>query len=123
MLRNWFETVDKLVSREVAEIEQEPSLLKAFAVEQGNPGQNGGRARQTWQSLLIWEGSVATGAVSLMRDGSWLNRSRLRVDTRKWLMSKMLPRKYGDKMALTGGDGGPIVVQTISYDDAKDTPH
>lgn len=26
-----------------------------------------------------------------------INRSRLRVDTRKWLMTKILPKKYGDK--------------------------
>ena len=36
------------------------------------------------------------------------NRSRLRVDTRKWLMSKMKPKKYGDKLDLTsGGDKLP----------------
>lgn len=29
------------------------------------------------------------------------NRSRLRVDTRKWLMSKMKPKKYGDKLDVT----------------------
>lgn len=29
------------------------------------------------------------------------NRSRLRVDTRKWLMAKMKPKKYGDKLDLT----------------------
>ncbi len=29
------------------------------------------------------------------------NRSRLRVDTRKWLMSKMKPKKYGDKLDMT----------------------
>lgn len=28
-------------------------------------------------------------------------RSRLRVDTRKWLLSKMLPKKYGDKLDVT----------------------
>ena len=27
--------------------------------------------------------------------------SRLRVDTRKWLMSKMKPKKYGDKLDMT----------------------
>lgn len=27
-------------------------------------------------------------------------RSRLRVDARKWLMSKLAPKKYGDKVAL-----------------------
>lgn len=32
-----------------------------------------------------------------------VQRSRLRVDTRKWLMSRMLPKKYGDKVALEHG--------------------
>lgn len=35
-------------------------------------------------------------------------RSRLRVDTRKWLLSKALPKIYGDKLAHTGPDGGAI---------------
>jgi len=30
-----------------------------------------------------------------------LNRSRLRVDTRKWYLSKVLPKKFGDKLDLT----------------------
>ncbi len=29
------------------------------------------------------------------------NRSRLRVDTRKWIMAKMKPKKYGDKLDLS----------------------
>ena len=29
------------------------------------------------------------------------NRSRLRVDTRKWVLSKVIPKKYGDKLDLT----------------------
>lgn len=27
-----------------------------------------------------------------------INRSRLRVDTRKWMLGKLNPKKYGDKM-------------------------
>jgi len=42
----------------------------------------------------------------------WENvqRSRLRVDARKWVASKLLPKKYGDKMTneLTGLDGEPL---------------
>ena len=30
-------------------------------------------------------------------NGEWVNRSRLRVDARKWAISKMAPKKYGDK--------------------------
>jgi hypothetical protein len=37
-------------------------------------------------------------------------RSRLRLDTRKWLLSKCLPKIYGDKLALAGADGGPLQV-------------
>lgn len=38
-----------------------------------------------------------------------LQRSKLRVETRKWLMSKLLAKKYGDKQLHTGSDGeGPI---------------
>lgn len=31
----------------------------------------------------------------------WVNRSKLRVESRKWLLSKMMPRRYGDKMDVT----------------------
>ncbi len=30
-----------------------------------------------------------------------INRSRLRVDARKWVVSKMNPKKYGDKVDIT----------------------
>ena len=34
-------------------------------------------------------------------NGEHLQRSRLRVDTRKWLLSKALPKLYGDKTTTT----------------------
>lgn len=45
-------------------------------------------------------------------DHEWVNRSRLRVDSRKWLMARMAPKKYGDKITqeVTGKDGNPIQV-------------
>lgn len=30
-------------------------------------------------------------------NNEWINRSRLRVDSRKWIVSKLNSRKYGDK--------------------------
>jgi hypothetical protein len=37
-------------------------------------------------------------------------KSRLRIDARKWLASKLAPKKYGDKVAaeLWGPNVGPI---------------
>jgi len=39
-----------------------------------------------------------------------IQRSKLRVDTRKWIASKLLPKKYGDKITAehTGKDGDAI---------------
>jgi hypothetical protein len=50
------------------------------------------------------------------QNAEFMNRSRLRVDTRKWLMSKLAPKKYGDKqqVALTDPEGGPLrIVSTV----------
>lgn len=30
-----------------------------------------------------------------------INRHRLMIDTRKWMLSKMMPKKYGDKLDVT----------------------
>ena len=38
----------------------------------------------------------------LVFDGEHISRSRLRVDTRKWLLSKALPKLYGDKLTHDG---------------------
>jgi hypothetical protein len=48
-------------------------------------------------------------------DGEWVARCKLRVDTKKWLMAKLAPRRYGDKQAveLSGKDGGPIQTTQI----------
>jgi len=41
-------------------------------------------------------------------------RSRLRVDARKWLASKMAPKKYGDKVAIGGADDlPPVALQKV----------
>jgi hypothetical protein len=39
-----------------------------------------------------------------------LGHRKLQVDTRKWLLSKLAPKKYGERtaMELTGADGGPV---------------
>lgn len=51
-------------------------------------------------------------------NGEALQRSKLRVDTRKWLMSKMKPKKYGEKVDVTS-DGKAIKGNTIVFSDFK----
>ena len=38
-------------------------------------------------------------------DQEHINRSRLRVETRKWYLSKLAPKRYGDQQAAAGGAG------------------
>ena len=42
------------------------------------------------------------GGVSERIDPAGVQRNRLRVDTRKWLMSKLLPKKYGENQHWSG---------------------
>jgi len=57
-----------------------------------------------------------------VENGAWkenkevTNRSRLRVDTRKWLMSKMKPKKYGEKVDVTS-DGKALKGNSIIFTD------
>lgn len=51
-------------------------------------------------------------AIGYTLNGEHVQRSKLRVDSRKWLLAKLAPKKYGDKtsMELTGADGGPVQI-------------
>mgnify|MGYP000867958778 CR=1 FL=1 len=42
-------------------------------------------------------------------------RARVRIDARKWVASKLKPKKYGDKVTteLTGADGKPLQIEAI----------
>lgn len=46
-------------------------------------------------------------------------RDRLRVDTRKWLASKLKPKKYGEKLELAGDESAPFVVNITKFSDAE----
>lgn len=40
-----------------------------------------------------------------------VRRSQLRIDTRKWLLAKLMPGRFGDKVEHTGAGGGAIQVE------------
>jgi len=49
--------------------------------------------------MLVVKGDVTYN----VEDREVTNRSKLRVETRKWLLAKLAPKKYGDKLDLTSG--------------------
>lgn len=50
------------------------------------------------------------GVVDFKLDATAVARNKLRVEARKWVASKLLPKKYGDRVenVHTGADGGPV---------------
>lgn len=40
-----------------------------------------------------------------------IERSRLRADTRKWILARRLPRKYGERLALENADEKPLALE------------
>ena len=50
------------------------------------------------------------GATDEVVNHEHIARSKLRIDTRKWMAGKLSPKKYGEKLQLAGDGGGPIVV-------------
>jgi hypothetical protein len=45
-------------------------------------------------------------------DSGWVQLQRLKIDAKKWELSKLKPKKYGDKTILSGDEDNPIKTQT-----------
>lgn len=78
------------------------------------------RAREAGYRLMAEEivaiadsASIDTGAVA---------RDRLRVDARKWVLAKMLPKEFGDKLELSGDPAKPIKLIAVDYVNAPALP-
>ncbi len=52
---------------------------------------------------------------SLIIDGENIQRSKLKIDARKWMLGKMQPKKYGDKstLELEGSEDKPINIISL----------
>ena len=88
-------------------VEENPSLSEDYA-----------RAREDMVERMAAEllniadspvGSTESGAT----DSGAVAKQRLQVDARKWILSKIAPRKYGEKLELAGDPDRPIGIQKI----------
>lgn len=63
-----------------------------------------------WMEKIDADGNL----VGYMLNGEHVQRSRLRIESRKWLMSKMKPKRYGDKLDMTtnGNDIGVMLSES-----------
>lgn len=55
----------------------------------------------------------ADGAVTVDHDA--VNRARLKIDTRKWMAGKLRPKKYGEKLELSGDADSPLRIVVKNF--------
>lgn len=70
-------------------------------------------ARNDWMEIN------AGDDIGFKLNGEHVQRSRLRIDTRKWLAGKLKPKKYGDYTRVDG-DLGLTVVKIVDMTGKKD---
>ena len=58
-------------------------------------------------------------SIGWMLNGDAVQRSRLRIDARKWYLSKIMPKKYGDKVMLGSDDNNPVQVKFNQMSDEE----
>jgi Bacteriophage Sf6, terminase small subunit-like len=70
-------------------------------------------ARRERTDNLVDESVAIADSVTGCTDNAAVQAARLRVDTRKWLASKLLPERFGDKVTteLTGAGGKDLLPQ------------
>lgn len=107
--------------RKICQEKQMPSASSVFLWLTKHPSfsENYAKAQQE-RSEALYEEMFEIGD-DVVPDAAAVAKARLRVDTRKWALARMNPKKYGDKITQehTGADGGPIQSQaTIKVTEA-----
>ena len=61
------------------------------------------------------ETEITAGVTARSLNPENIQRSKLRVDARKWYLSKIMPKRYGDKVQqeVSGPDGGPATLNVV----------
>jgi len=99
---NWFRTEKGFLEQYEKAKEAQADTLAEELLDIADDGTN------DWMEKTNKDGEN----IGWQLNGEHVQRSRLRVDTRKWVASKLKPKKYGDKLAhqVTGANGGPIQI-------------
>jgi terminase small subunit-like protein len=80
-------------------------------------------ARARDRQLEAWAEEVLDKADAASTDNGAVNRDRLAVDARKWLLSKLKPEKYGDRLHADITSGGKALASASDLDIAKALAH
>lgn len=101
LVYEWLEQYPELVDKYARACEARADLYANEIIEISDD------ARNDYMEAFDQEGN----AVGYRLNGENIARSRLRVDSRKWLASKLAPKKYGDRTVLEGNKDAPLQIE------------
>lgn len=103
---NWFRSYPSFLEQYTRSKEESADALAEEMLDIADDGSN--------DFMTIVKGNTEY----VVENKEWTNRSRLRVDTRKWIASKLKPKKYGEKVDLTtNGKDLPTPIMKIERKD------
>jgi hypothetical protein len=107
---------------------QDGATLSAVCREEGMPSEaavrqwvfddvDGLSARYAHARMLGYQ-CMADRIIDIADGATEWNTARLQIDTRKWMLSKALPKMFGDKVTteISGPEGAPIQLQAVRDD-------
>lgn len=101
---NWFRTQPGFVEQYARAKQESADAMAEDILDISDDGAN------DWMEKQYGHDAESTWVVN----GEALQRSKLRVDTRKWLMAKMKPKRYADKLDLTSdGEKLPTPIMSV----------
>ncbi len=89
------------------------TAIRAWAVNDTPPGFSSKYTQARARGYDAIAESTFTIADDLTEDA---NSRRVRIDTRKWFLSKLAPKKYGDRIEIAGDKDNPLEINVGSVE-------
>ena len=91
------------------------STFSGWIDDDANLAEHYARAREDLIEMIATEiieiSDQDVGVSDGKKDWAAVQKHKLQVDSRKWLLSKLAPKKYGDKLELSGDAANPLVTR------------
>lgn len=100
-----------------------PATVNLWVSEDRELAEHYARSREELQER--WADEILELADKPAADAVEVAQRRLQVDARKWILSKLAPKRYGDKVEISGDPTAPLavsVVRRVIVDPAKPEP-
>lgn len=115
-----------LFNRVIADISVHGKVRQALAENKLNPREFYARLNADPEALKRYARAKSDGLEAIANDTLAIaddddldpNDKRVRIDTRKWLLSKLVPKVYGDRLDVEHGGNINVTVKRFSTKDS-----